>query len=679
MSFATYLWETLINKREALRRRETARRQQRPTTVKPRLERLEDRIVPSTFVYVGGGANGNALASNAANWSQWNGLNWTNVNVQVPGAQDDLWFTTGTIPETVNGQVVQEQSPMKTSNPCTVDANFGGTVQSLHVDQNWTATITLNTTLTVTTEADIGGGSVGGSSTLNIGDGVPGGPSQYSAVLNWTGGTLGGGGWAMPQTGLVNIGTNSQATISGPNGVTIDGDTLNNYGTLTYNGGGGIHLKDSGQLVDEATMNVQLTAGATIDGNHEANTLFEVAQGATLNINRLQQAGGSLDVLAGSQNNGTVNISQNSLILGGVSTDMGTYSIAPSATLLLVSKDHTLSGATIGGNGLAYIDAPIHISGAVSVQNVDDAGAVVDGAGTLTVGGIYTWEGGTWSGSGVTRIGTPTTGGTLNLAASTTTAYSLQRQLQNYGTVTWTRPADINVSNSGSITNEQNALFDIQVGQQIADTGGAGNFTNIGELRKSAGGDATIGIQFIDQKSIIHNKQNKLHFTNKVGINGSVTVDTGATIAFDGGVEQDAGSTVADAGTITAAGDYVQNGGTFAVQAGTVVANNVDVASGAVFSGYGTVTAGVNNAGEVDADNGTLAVSGAYTQTAGVTNVAAGGEAGPVALTTGSFSEQAGAVNIDTPSGGGTATLGVSGDGTVSGGTLTVAGQAPGP
>ena len=117
----------------------------------------------------------------------------------------------------------------------------------------------------------------------------------------------------------------------------------------------------------------------------------------------------------------------------------------------------------------------------------------------------------------------------------------------------------------------------------------------------------------------------------------------GATVAFDGGMEQD-GGTVTDAGTIIVAGDYAENAGSVTLSAGIVDAANIDVDAGAVFSGDGAVDANVNNAGEVDTDasGNPLAVSGAYTQTAGVTNVAAGSDL----TVSGALDEQGGAVNL---------------------------------
>ena len=558
-----------------------------------------------------------------------------------------------------------------------MDAAFGGTVQSLHVTASYTAqnaAITLNRSLTVTTLAQIDGGTIAGVYSLNIGDPVQVGPPQYTGVLNWTGGTFSNVGQLSVG---VTIGTGSQANISGGDDKTLDDKELVNYGTVNWTGGGNIVLKNSALFDDESITNVNLTGDAFVQG--DATSLFGVGTGGVLNVNPQQGNGqiGDLKVNARVTNLGSVYIDQGNMWIFKNSLTQGQYTINPGSQLWFDGPSNTLDNCLLAGSGDAVANfgegTRTMIVGTVNVSNVwDDSSLLTDSANsTLIINGNYTWLGGQWAGSGVTQVGTVQNRNAALLLApgGSATSYDLERQIINYATTTWTNPIDINVYGPGSINNKVGALFDIHVGQKIADKGGAGDFTNGGVLEKSAGGAAFIDLNFIDQAgSHIVDKTSTLNIDLYVSLFGSAEVDAGATLAFNGGVEQDAGSTVADAGTVTAAGNYVENGGTFSLLPGTVVADNVDVAAGAVFSGYGTVTAGVNNAGEIDVTaSETLAVSGAYVQTAGVTNLGPNSTDGGAQLTVAAaFVEQGGAVNLGTDN-----TLAVTGDYGQSGGTVS--------
>jgi hypothetical protein len=152
------------------------------------------------------------------------------------------------------------------------------------------------------------------------------------------------------------------------------------------------------------------------------------------------------------------------------------------------------------------------------------------------------WVGGKWAGGGETDI-LPSAQLNLNDPNGGIAAYDLERELVSNGTVTWTKPADINVSNQGSINNSVGGVFDIKVGQDVTNGAGAGDFKNAGILRKSAGGKASIDTPVIERPgSDIQDKVGNLHVTKYVALNGNVEVDPDATLVFDGGVEQDGGT-----------------------------------------------------------------------------------------------------------------------------------------
>jgi hypothetical protein len=436
---------------------------------------------------------------------------------------------------------------------------------------------------------------------------------------------------------------------------TLDGRYFNNYGTVNWTGGGSILLKDAANFLDYGTMNVNAIDPLWIDGNNEAWTGFQVKQGGTLNYNPTSGTA-FLNVNAPFRNDGAVYIYSGCLYESQVSRDTGYYMIQPGTTLYLDNTDHYLNGVTVSGSGDVDFDpaSSIHLSGTVTVINVMDRAQLVDdsGASTLVVSGTYTWAGGKWAGGGETDI---LHSATLNLTDpwNGTAAYDLERLLVNYGWVIWSKPADIDVTGHGSINNTAQGHFSISVGQQITDNSDdLVSFTNGGQIWKLVGNTTIMDIPFIDQPgSTIWGKKSLLDFRKTVALQGDVQVDVGATISFDGGVEQDGGN-VYDAGTITAAGDYLYNAGTFALAAGTVTTANLDVEPGVVFSGYGSVYANVVNDGEIDAvssEPSPLYVFGAYTQLIGtqqnpsVTNVNYGG----TLQVTGLVDVQGGTVNVD--------------------------------
>ena len=620
----THLWDVLLGKNEL-------RRSRRRRSVKPGLEWLEDRTLLSTYTWNGTTLwAGGDLASNPANWS---GLVAGNP---PPGASDTILFNdTDTA-------------------PCTIDAAFGGTVKALSIEATYNNTVTLNRDLKVTANAQIQGDKLDGSGNLLIGD-SPVGPPQFAATLLWNGGELAG-----TVGSNVTIGSGSTANIIGNAGLglTLIGRSLVNNGTVTWTTVSNLFLQASAQVIDNGVMNINTSSTVAINSNHDNTTGIFVNPGAQLNLNVptngvFAPGPGELDVDTTLVNKGTVNINQGSIHALFNSRNQGTYNIQDGTTLSLFSGVHVLDGSLgpntsqiLGGGDVIFnVGATIQVVGTASVTNVDDSADLVDHTAnsTLLVYGTYYWRLGKWGGSGQTSIAH---GANLTLRVNGTGAYALESVLANHSTVTWSKAADINVANGGSIVNDLNAVFDIQTDQTIFKGAGAGTFINAGTLQKSQGTGVTrIKVQYIpigggNDKEL---GTGTIAFALFVSLLNNVEVDPGGTIAYDGGVEQVAAN-VLNNGTITAFGDYLFNAGTFTMSNGALTAEgsstmseegwtpgNFVIAAGAVFSGYGYISANVFNASEVDVTNGgaqgdemgplTLAVYGNYTQTAGATNL----------------------------------------------------------
>jgi formylmethanofuran dehydrogenase subunit C len=132
----------------------------------------------------------------------------------------------------------------------------------------------------------------------------------------------------------------------------------------------------------------------------------------------------------------------------------------------------------------------------------------------------------------------------------------------------------------------------------------------------------------------------------KAGLDG-----TPGTFTLVGDVDQEGGNVLVQSGTFVVTEGYTENAGTVALSADTTLAitgamaenggtltigentngatltatAGVQVAAGALLSGWGSIVADVSNAGEVDKQGGTLAITGAYTQLPGATTNMYGG------------------------------------------------------
>ena len=201
-------------------------------------------------------------------------------------------------------------------------------------------------------------------------------------------------------------------------------------------------------------------------------------------------------------------------------------------------------------------------------------------------------------------------------------------------------------TNAFAVGNDGNALDDVQ-GTVVLNAGSGGDtvqFNDQGhggnETYSVAGGMLTVGR--LSDFNVAFNGMSGLALDRSSG-------DDAYTL---NGPAYNLGLAIAD-GSVSLENDILN-------------ANNLQLNSAAVLSGYGTINANINNAGQVNANAGALSVSGAYTQTAGVTNVVSGS----ALSVTGALNEQAGVLNLSN------GTLQVNGGYTVeSGATLDGSGQ----
>jgi hypothetical protein len=149
----------------------------RPRRIRPCLEALEDRSLPASYLWTGGG-NPNLNWSEPSNWFADG-----KIAKAQPGPNDDLTFDGTGVAGTLYDSVV--------------DPGSGGIVRSITVLGTYTnKTITLNRSLELRggNSTIAAGAKIAGSGELAVTAAFPQVGPPTPSILAWTGGTLGGGG-----------------------------------------------------------------------------------------------------------------------------------------------------------------------------------------------------------------------------------------------------------------------------------------------------------------------------------------------------------------------------------------------------------------------------------------------------------------------------------------------------
>jgi hypothetical protein len=174
----------------------------------------------------------------------------------------------------------------------------------------------------------------------------------------------------------------------------------------------------------------------------------------------------------------------------------------------------------------------------------------------------------------------------------------------------------VTLSGSGSIVmNNALLLNNLILTDNTVLTQAAGHtIRGSGQLLADSGGMLNQGTVIADQPNGLVIDPNDLGFSNA----GTVQVTGTSSITVNAGPFTTSGAVLIDPGTtLTRTGDYTQTAGTTTLNGGTLSATGlVDIQSGELL-GTGTISAAVNNAGEVSPGlpAGTLNITGSYAQT----------------------------------------------------------------
>jgi hypothetical protein len=541
----------------------------------------------------------------------------------------------------------------------------------------------------------------GGVTNTGLLEATNGGVLQLSTVVNNANGVITG------NTGTVNVNSTIQGgTLNGSklqtlNNATLDGDTsgaITLSSGSTYTGGRGTNTSLVGTINNQGTV--------VFNGGDGANTGINLIGNTTL------QGGGTVTLTNGDAN-GNPFVQQ---LTGG---------------LTLTNVNNTIQGAGIIGNGgLALVNSPqgivnANVSGHVLVLNgstgVTNTGLLeATNGGTLQVSTVINNANGNITGNtGTVNVSSTIQGGTLNGAqlqtgGNATLDGATQGALTLSSGSTYTGGRGTTTNLAGTINNQGNLVFNggdgantavnvisdvtLQGGGTVTLTNGDGNgntvfqqptggitLTNVNNTIQGAGIIGNGGLSVTNQAggTILANAANRSLVLNGSGPltnNGTFQANAGSTLAV-----QSENFTNYNAGTLTG-GTYIVNGaagntatmqfnafgnhpeGEVVNNAATIVLNgptantlfvdagghdalaplahNLAAGSFTVEGGYHFAPTGdLDNAGSVHVSGTgsaiTVAPANTYTQSAGVTLVDSGG-----ALTAGTIHVAGGAIQL---------------------------------
>ncbi|HEX9727684.1 MAG TPA: hypothetical protein VGA37_04210 [Gemmatimonadales bacterium] len=426
---------------------------------------------------------------------------------------------------------------------------------------------------------------------LAVSGGIQDGTGVLSATnsFTWSGGTLAGTGTTRLEatgTGVFDVTTHTLNTRT----LELAGDVTWTVGQVS--GGNG------------ATMIIE--AGATFDA--QANDILDAdfgVQPSYVNSGTITRTVGTgimtIDGLF--TNNNLLDVQSGTVLINGGGTLAGTTTIAAGAVLNLNSTISLLDGYSVTGAGpLQLIGGTTSIAAAetatadIFIQN----GGTLTGAGTLSILAGFDWNGGTQSGTGLTRL--EATGGGLFAGAVKTLD---TRTIELAGDASWTA-GELSAGNLGTLVVAPGATFDAQADGFFmdADFGVAPHLVVNGTLLRTTGTGVVDIDGLVDNTGLVHVLSGTLGADGGGTSTGTFTVDAGATLRFGGGTQSlNAGSDVNGAGTVQVAGgvttvnDLYTPTGVTQVTAGTINFNSATTSttsmltqSGGTVGGTGTLS-----------------------------------------------------------------------------------------
>jgi len=386
---------------------------------------------------------------------------------------------------------------------------------------------------------------------------------------------------------FINNAANNRFFIAGNTAVTgavasvVGGFTLNNNGTITLSGGGGLIISNIAPTLN-GTLNI---SDQTLNGNinWQNDGTVTLAGGFIIGNNLTNASGGDL-IGFGTISNKIVNA-------GRIAATNGTLA-------LIATPVVTGGGFDIANSGILTVATDWANSGTMSIA-----------AGGALVGGSFTNTGGsgTLSGSGFVKTYLVNQG-RMNFGGTVSNNF-----LQTAGSFTLSGHATI--TGSATLSGGTNNLLGNQLTTGLLVVNGTGILTNSISGGTVNGGISNANIVAVTADTYFNGPVTNTGamfyrgaISNTLVNSGSVTLNNNATLTA---APRNTGTLDANGNTLTVTPAWANNG-TIALGGGNLNGGDVTNQAGATLFEFGSVNADLINAGLVNATNGELRLIGAY-------------------------------------------------------------------
>ncbi|MBI5690919.1 MAG: PEP-CTERM sorting domain-containing protein [Verrucomicrobia bacterium] len=438
---------------------------------------------------------------------------------------------------------------------------------------------------TITGNFRLSSGGIGGSGTLTVSSG---------GSFAWGGGDLfGTGTLAVASGGLLAIQGGANKTFYRGDGNGSGGRSITNAGTTTWTGSGSLRGGEGGTFSN--------LAGGLFDAQGDATFVYAIGgAGPTFsNAGIVRKSAGSGATSfeipffnAGSAESlvGTLRLAGGGSGAGQFVASGGAIEFAASYTLLDGARFLGTTAAKLTSGGLSIPALATATIGGTGAGRFSLEGGTLEGAGVLTVGsnGELVWSGGSLIGTGILRIAS---GGTLHVSGATDHLFyrgdgngSGGRTIENFGHVVWSA-GNLKGGEGGSFVNAAGGLLEITGGGLFGYAiGGAGpTLSNLGTIRKTAGGPTTIAQTGVTTSGLVQVDAGSLEFTSGLTSSaGTFSAAPGASLTFSGGQTFQTGTAFSGSGLMQI------TGGSTTIS-GNLSASRLVLAGGSLF-GTGTIT-----------------------------------------------------------------------------------------
>ena len=524
---------------------QTAARLRLPKAARLFLETLEDRVVPSTFKWVGTGANGNW--DTAANW------------MLVTGS--------GTFPNAV-GDLAQFTSTTATQLTATLDIPVTVGEIDFGSSQNYTIsssaavnTLTLQATSgnavlkTLTSPANTGTDVIAAQVLVNAG-------TPLNATL------------AQGTLKLTNVSAANPNTVTGT--FTVMGGTLEGFSTQTANtdalGTANVVLGGGALKVDPIPSTFS-TSGVT---GRYFNTGFTAANNGTSPAVGQIDYSGTPGATRSDANINFTNFTTSGVLPTGVSTNAGTGNTNNNFAVEWVGGLNILTGGSYTFTDQSDDGSQLVIDGTAVVTN--NSNTTQTGTATLTAG-VHSFEVRYYQGSGGTNQvisynGPDTSSTTVVIPGAASLSASGLFQYAAGSTATFTNNVTVNASTTGTIDMSL-AAMDATLGTLTTGAGSTLNVVGSTTGRTANFGNVTLGGATTFNPTTANVT---LGAVTDGGSNFALTKTGAGTLSLNAAASTFAGTTTLNGGTLALGNAAALGAGGLSVTAGAVVIN----ASGAL-------------------------------------------------------------------------------------------------